>query len=583
MRKIFLFLILVIAIFFRFNHLNWDQNFHLHPDERFLTMVVQAMKLPQSFEEYFNQKKSLLNPPNIGFNFYIYGIFPLVLTKYLAVNFGMDNYNDITTLGRFLSAFFDFLTVILVYKTTKLLLKKFKNVSNSLFHVIPLLAAFFYAISVYPIQAAHFFTTDPFLNFFMFGSFYFILKNVEVDRFLYLVFSSLFFSLALSSKISALYILPLNLAVLFLIVIFKKGNFIKKVSRYLLLVVSYLLFSYLFLRIFNPYYFENPWFFDFSLNKNFYQSIELLKTFTTKDVWYPPAVQWINKPWYGLLLTTFLVGLGPINFIVFVVGLISMISKIKNQKSKIHIKNQKETYSIFLLILIIFWVLGYFIYQSSQFVKSIRYTIYLYPFFAIFGGVGISMINNLIKKNLFINYVTRYTLYVILLLWPLLFSTIYFHPHTRILASEWIYKNLESGSVILGEHWDDPLPLPMEKNFGKFFQVELLPVFAPDTPDKWQKIRQLLQKADYYVLSSNRGWGSIPTVPSRYPLMSQYYQALLNDNCEKQKKLTGVCFKKIKSFEPYYYKFIKYPDHWVEETFTVYDHPTVIVLKKFDI
>jgi len=571
MRKMFLFLILVIAIFFRFNHLNWDQNFHLHPDERFLTMVVQAMRLPQSFEEYFNQKKSLLNPPNIGFDFYVYGIFPLVLTKYLAVNFGMDNYNEITILGRFLSAFFDFLTVILVYKTTKLLLKNFKNVSSSLFHVIPLFSAFFYAISVYPIQAAHFFTTDPFLNFFMFGSFYFILKNLDVDRFLHLVFSSLFFSLALSSKISALYILPLNLGVLFLIVIFKKGNFIKKVSRYLLIVSSYLLFSYLFLRIFNPYYFENPWFFDFSLNKNFYQSIELLKAFTTKDAWYPPGVQWINKPWYGLLLTTFLVGLGPINFIVVLIGLVSLLRNLK-----LKIKN-------FIIFLIIFWVLGYFIYQSSQFVKSIRYTIYLYPFFAIFGGVGISIINNLIKKNLFINYVTRYTLYFILLLWPLLFSTIYFHPHTRILASEWIYKNLESNSVILGEHWDDPLPLPMEKNFGKSFQVELLPVFDPDTSEKWQKIRQLLQKADYYVLSSNRGWGSIPTVPSRYPLMSQYYQALLNDNCEKQRKLTGYCFKKIKIFEPYYYQFIKYPESLVEETFTVYDHPTVIVLKKFDI
>jgi len=107
-----------------------------------------------------------------------------------------------------------------------------------------------------------------------------------------------------------------------------------------------------------------------------------------------------------------------------------------------------------------------------------------------------------------------------------------------------------------------------------------LPVFDPDTSEKWQKIKEFLQKEDYYVLSSNRGWGSIPTVPSRYPLMSQYYQALLNDNCEKQKKLIGVCFKKIKIFEPYYYQFIKYPDSWVEETFTVYDHPTVLIYEK---
>ena len=609
MKRLLLFLILFLAFFFRFNNLNWDQNFHLHPDERFLTMVGQAMQLPRDFEEYFNQKKSFLNPSNIGFNFYVYGTFPLVLTKYVAVNLRKDNYNDFTLLGRFFSALFDFLTVILVYKTAKLLFKEYKNVSSLMFDVVPIFSAFFYAISCYPIQSAHFFITDTFLNFFMFASFYFILKKVEVDRFLYLIFSSLFFSLALSSKISALYILPLNLGVLFLIVILKKGNFIKKVIRYLLLVASYLLFSYLFLRIFNPYYFENSSFFDFSLNNNFHQSIKLLTNFSNPRVWYPPGIQWINKPWYGLLLTTFLVGLGPINFIVMMVGILTLchswlrpgIYKIlsydfidsrlrgndkcklktdkkkwddnKRRKLQLKIKN-------FIIFLIIFWVLGYFIYQSSQFVKSIRYTIYLYPFFAIFGGVGVNMITNLIKKNLFINYVTRYTLYVVLLIWPLLFSTIYFHPHTRVSASEWIYKNLKNGSIILGEYWDDPLPLPMDKNFGKFFQVELLPVFDPDIPEKWQKMRQLLQKADYYVLSSNRGWGSISTVPSRYPLMSQYYQSLLNNDCEKQKKLTGVCFKKIKTFEPYYYQFIKYPDSWVEETFTVYDHPTVLIYKK---
>jgi len=568
MRRLLLFFILIIAFFFRFNNLNWDQNFHLHPDERFLTMVTLAMSLPESLEEYFNQKISPFNPANIGFNFYVYGVFPLVLTKFLAVNLGVDNYNEITVLGRFLSALVDFLTVIFVYKTIKLLFKKFKNVSLLVLRVVPLLAAFFYSVSVYPIQAAHFFTTDTFLNFFMLGSFYFILKNLEVNRFLYFIFSSLLFALALASKISAIYIFPLNLGVLFLIVISKKNNLFKKITHYMLYMILYVVFSYLFLRIFNPYYFEKPSFFDFSLNHNFYQSIKLLMSFSNPDVWYPPAVQWINKPWYGLLLTTFLVGLGPMNFIVMMVGLVFLL---KNFRLKI--KN-------FIIFLVILWVLGYFVYQSSQFVKSIRYTIYLYPFFAIFGGVGLGVIINLVKKNILINYVIRCALCVILLFWPLLFSTIYFHSHTRVLASEWIYKNLKNDSVILGEHWDDPLPLMMEKNFGKFFRVELLPVFDPDTFEKWQKIKELLKKADYYVLSSNRGWGSIPTVPSRYPLMSKYYQVLLSGNCREQKKLTGYCFKKIKTFEPYYYQFIKYPERWVEETFTVYDHPTVLIYEK---
>jgi len=590
MKKISLLLITILAIFFRFNNLNWDQNFHLHPDERFLTMVTQSMKIPENVEEYFNQKKSMLNPYNIGFNFYVYGIFPLVLTKYLAVSLRMDDYNQINILGRFLSALADFLNVILVYKTTRLLTKSLKKVSYFKLKFIPLLSAFFYAISVYPIQSAHFFTTDTFLNFFMFASFYFILKIIESRFFILNLFlSSFFFALALASKISALYILPLNLIILFLIkTVFDKESFFKRQSFFKVFLINllkkifflfvYLMFCYFFIRIFNPYYFEYSSFFNPNINKSFFESIKTLVLLSNDNVWYPPSVQWIEKPFHGLLMTTFLAGLGPMNFIICFIGLFYfLISFLINLKLKI-----KNYYLI--IFLIVLWVVVYFVYQSFQFVKSIRYTIYLYPFFAIFGGFGISFIFYWLcfinKKNSFFCYFMRYILYFILLIWPLLFSSIYFFPHTRVEASEWIYKNLKNNTIILGEHWDDVLPLPIEKNLGKFFQVEILPVFDPDNNEKWQKMKELLQKADYYVLSSNRGWGSISTVPYRYPLMSMYYKALLNEDCEKQKKLVGVCYKKIKTFQPYYYKFIKYPDDWIEETFTVYDHPTVLIYKK---
>ncbi|GAB4219731.1 MAG: hypothetical protein Fur009_7240 [Candidatus Microgenomates bacterium] len=610
MKKIILGVIFLLAIFFRFYNLNWDSNQHLHPDERFLTMVANSMKLHQSLVEYFDQKKSLVNPYNLGYSFYVYGSFPLVLAKYLAVKLNLDNYNDFTILGRFLSALMDFFCVVLVYKIGRLLINK-KNVTRYTFYV-PLFMAFFYAISVYPIQSAHFFTTDTFLNFFMLGSFYFTLKSIQNRTlgFFMTLFSSLFFALALSSKISALYILPLNLGIVLIYEIPKqvrndKKNIFKFFIKYLLFVISYLLFGYFFLRIFNPYYFQNSSFFDFSLNKNFIDSIRSLKLFTTKDAWYPPAVQWINKPWWGLLLTTFLVGLGPVNFVVMGVGIIWTISKIKNQKSKLQIKNQKEKnikikqFNNLVIYLILFWVFGYFIYQSAQFVKSIRYTIYLYPFYAFFGGVGITIISQKlkVKSQKLLTYVLRYTLYVTLLLWPLLFFTIYFHKNTRVEASEWIYKSLPNQAVILGEHWDDPLPLFIENNYGKTFQVEQLPIFDPDTPEKWQKIKELLSKADYYVLSSNRGWGSIPTAPERYHLMSKFYDLLFKEKCFTIKNICQAdschpefisgsqsqeefCFQKIKDFLPFYYKFIRYPDSWLEETFTVYDQQTVLIYEK---
>ncbi len=642
MKKIFFIFVLLLAIFFRFYNLNWDNNQHLHPDERFLTMVANAMKIPDNFQDYFNQEKSTLSPYNIGYKFYVYGTFPLILTKYLAVKLGLDNYNDFAILGRFLSALMDFLCVVLVYKIGRLIFvdscfHRNDNVSISTpalnrtysgleFHVprftlyVPYFMAFFYVISVYPIQSAHFFTTDTFLNFFMLGSLYFVLKiccgfriKCGMTKKLYFVLSALFFSLALSSKISALYILPLNLAVIFVweILNLVKNNDKKyytfHVSRFTLYVLCYTLLVYFFLRLFNPYYFQNPSFFDFRLNKDFVDSINSLKLFTTKEAWYPPGVQWINKPCYGLLLTTFLVGLGPVNFVVMVIGIIKIISNIKYQISNIHSKYKKDKKinleSVFInsiIYLVLFWVVGYFVYQSSQFVKSIRYTIYLYPFYAIFGGVGIAFIFNQINKmklNNFLKYVICYTFYVTLLFWPLLFFTIYFHKNTRVEASEWIYKNLPNQTVILGEHWDDPLPLLIENNYGKNFQVLQLPIFDPDTIEKWQTMKNLLEKADYYVLSSNRGWGSIPKVPERYPLMSKFYDYLFQEKCFSIKEncfqdschselVSGsqqesqFCFKKIKEFLPFYYQFIHYPDSWVEETFTVYDQQTVMIYEK---
>lgn len=577
MRKILLIFVLAIGLFFRFNNLNWDDNHHLHPDERFLTMVVFSMKPPENFGEYFNQKISFFNPNNLGYGFYVYGRFPLILNKYLAVFLKKDNYSDIAILGRYLSAFFDLLVIVLIFKSGKILftIDKRKNKVES----VSILAAFFYTIFVLPIQLSHFFAVDSFLSFFMFGSFYFILCFVKKEKIIFLILSAIFFNLAFASKITAIFILPL-----LLIFIFIKERFQKKTFFYLTL---FFLTFYLSLRLFDPYYFENKNFFNPLPNKVFIENIQTLRTLTIKslDNWYPPMVQWLSKNSFQHAFinnVVFGIGIVPTLFVIF--GMILILLKLKNYNSKVKTIAKNLKINNLHLIIILFWSIGVFIYQSLQSTPTLRYFIYLYPFFALFGGYGFYWFIKKIKKK----YVLHLAFYVLLLIWPLMFSFIYNQKHTRVVASEWIYKNLPSQSIILGESWDDPLPLYTANNYGKSFITEQLPVFDPDSEEKWKKMKELLKKADYYILSSNRGWGSIPTVPEKYPKMSFYYRALLNSDCAEQKKMVDVCYHKIKEFTsyptlkiPFFNWRFSFDDQWADESFTVYDHPKVMVFGKY--
>src|SRR3989338_1722825 len=349
--KIILTGILLLALFLRFQNINWDSGFHLHPDERFLTMVGNAMKIPSSIEQYFNPDTSSLNPPNVGFSFFVYGAFPIIVNKVIAILFGNDTYGAFTLQGRILSGLADMMVLLLVYKTAKLLFVKKNN--------LPLWAAFFYAIAVLPIQLSHFFTTDSFLNLFMFASFYFALRfNI--------FFSALFFGLAIASKVSAIYILPLILFFLCFPLI-KKRNLVVLLKCLLFFIAT----SYLVIRIANPYYFRSTDLLDPRLNAMFEKSITELKTMSDGKVWFPPAVQWHSKaPILFSLYNLSVFGLGVPFFIFSVMGMASIFSI--------------EIFAISL------WVVGYFLYNSFQFTKALRYLIFLFPFFSIFAAIGVS-------------------------------------------------------------------------------------------------------------------------------------------------------------------------------------------------
>ncbi len=561
--KIVLLGILLLAGILRFVGVNWDQGQHLHPDERFLTMVGNAMHIPASFSQYLNPQTSPMNPANINFNFYVYGLFPVTFNKVLAVLFGTDAYQEFTLQGRVLSGFFDFITILLVYKTVELLERR----HNAIHPQVKYFAAFLYAIAVLPIQLSHFFAVDTFLNTFLFASFYCALRYWSTGSLLSFFMSMLLLSLAIASKVNAVLIIPLNAYFLATGLFMREhGQWLKTKNHHYFIKGKKLFYAFLFatlgiilayitLRIADPYLFESKSFLDFHISKLFLQNIQTLNSWNNAEVWFPPGVQWISKPpvTFALFNLAFF-GVGLPYFIFIALGFFLTFRN----------KNLRP------LAIALVWVLIFFFYQSVQFVKNMRYFIIIYPFFAITAAIGMQAVWK--RSTMWL----RAIVLIAVLIWPLAYFSIYTRLQSRVQASQWIYRNIPNGSHITYEHWDDPLPLNLPEGNVQQYIGQDLPVFDPDTPEKWQKITTTLAVTDYYILSSNRAWGSIPTVPKKYPLGSKFYADLFAG------KLEFVQVKEFTSYPSLRYLGIPLdlPDDAAEESFTVYDHPQVIIFQK---
>jgi hypothetical protein len=562
--KFFLFLIVIFGFVLRTYGLNWDQGFHLHPDERFLTMVVSDIKLSPSLGNYFDTATSVFNPDNNNYHFYVYGNLPLLITKSIAKILNYDGYDKIYLVGRVLSAIFDSLIIILVYLIA---FELFKN------HKISLLSSLVYTFAVLPIQQAHFFTVDSCTVFFATWSIYLILHYLKTKNLWSLISSGLVFGLTLSSKTSIGITLPLIL----IIIAFSKFRLSDIFFRSFIFLCS----VFIAFRIFQPYAFNGL----LNLSPTFIGNVKLASLMITGGYDYPPNLQWTGTlPLIHPFINIFFYGLGPIISLLAIAGLIIVFTRRSNWRN-----------------LSWFLVMGYlaiiFGYQGIQWAKYMRYFYPLYPFFAIFAGVTLSHLS-------FLNRFPKITLFLLIIAWPLAFINIYSHPNSRIAASFWIYQNLPFGSKITSEIWDDSLPLDLPRGSFSLYQNISLPLYDPDTPNKWQQLNPEIGSANYLILTSNRLWGSIPKAPTRYPISSQFYQNLFQQKRSFQHLVTFASYpgfslpflKKCYYFGPTNYPGLPvtwfstdsectYPgiylrDDTAEESFTVYDHPQVIIFAK---
>ncbi len=525
-----LLLILVAGAYFRLVGIDWGEYQYLHPDERFLVWVgtdispvkcldegVSDFGCPpertawMSFSEYFDTVNSSMNPNNRGHGFYVYGTLPVFAARYLVQWFyGHSGFNEMTNIGRPLSAASDLIIVLLVYMIAARLYNR----------KVALLAAAFSAAAVMQIQQSHFFTVDNFVNLFTWVAMYYAVRVMLQDweaapaaaitesaveaaadspaapaggrlrlnsgAILQFVRHPLFglsvafgaaLGCAMASKLSAYPVaalLPAAFALKWLRSDERQRR-ARLIDAFVYLVLAAVV-SVIVFRLFQPYAFSGPGFFGFKPNPQWVANIREQRVQAAGDVDFPPALQWARRPvWFSFQNLT-LWGLGLPMSILAWAGFLWFGWKMLADRSP-----GRQALSQHGLLW--GWTAFYFVWQSLQFNPTMRYQLPVYPGLAIFAAWCVVALYDLgagrhadaaqpvqarrAGGRLILRWLAVLVGGAALLLtytWAYAFSTIYQRPITRIEASRWIYQNLPGPISLHIETVDgvfnQPVPFP---------------------------------------------------------------------------------------------------------------------------
>ncbi|MEA2597662.1 MAG: hypothetical protein QOF01_4131 [Thermomicrobiales bacterium] len=564
--------ILLLGGLLRFTGRNWDDGHNLHPDERFLTMVATDISWPGGINEYFDSENSPLNPYNVTddegntrYGSFIYGTFPLFMGKAFADFTGRDAYGSYHLASRSLSATFDLLTVFLVFLVARRLFGAFAGLLGSLL----------LSLSVLDIQLAHFGTFDTFVSMLCLATFYFALKSDDTGRWWVYALAGVAAGLATASKLSALPVIAM-LGLPLVEAIRRHGwsaALRKPAPRALppLLGVALAVICAIWtFRVTQPYSFLGPSPLSFKIDPRWTRDVDYWRDVQAGIADMPPSAQWAARAPI-LFVTENLVrwGLGvPL-------GIVALIALGLGALRLATARRWPPTWQVIL----VGWPAFHLVYFGSAFIKTMRYLLPAYPFLVILAA---GLLAGLWARGLapgralwrrwewlpVVGVIAATALYAIA------FSGIYQRPVTRVAASEWIYNNLPEGSYVLNEHWDDSIPMPLPGYEMGDYPGEQLELYHHDDEEKLATLLDQLDQGDYIFLTSNRLYGSIPRLPERYPMSSEYYRMLFSGE---------LGFDLIKTFTSRPTIFgIELNDDNAEEAFTVYDHPKVLIFKKSD-
>jgi YYY domain-containing protein len=608
-------LVLIIGGYLRFTNLKWDDYKWIHPDETHMQQTLSKIHSPDSgslLEDiaiYFDTHRSPLNVRNVG-DRYSYGTLPLFAVRFTAE--GLDHVCNLLMretlvapdgespssapgrvyellcsdgsftglrsklVGRLLSATVDMGTILVAFLIGRRLYGELTGV----------LAAAFVALTAFLIQQAHFFTVDSMLCFFVTLTAYFAVRASQTGGWGSFALGGLSAGSAAACKVSGVYAsLLVALAggvwLWSLPAAQRRWGLWNLVARLALAGVLCLIAF----RVAQPYAFEGPGFFGVKLSPEWLDRLGQIRNEQTGNVNSYPDQQWTNRtpllfPWVNIVFW----GMGlPLGLTAWAGWALVGFDLWRGKRVSKH-------------LVVWGWTTLMFLYLGTQWVKSMRYFVYLYPLLAIMAAY---LLTRLLRAPARPWRVAGYALTVVAVagaaLWGYAVFSIYLRQSTRIAAGQWIYDHIPDGSVLAQEHWDWGPHIPG----GKSYTIFEMQNYNDDTWEKRQQLYDWLDEADYIVISSNRIYASVSRLEPRYPVTNEYYRALFAGE---------LGFELVADFtsSPSLFGLVQFPDQETpfpvpepteylyqqtpisiylppaEEAFSVYDHPRVLIFRKTD-
>ena len=637
--------VVVLALALRFYGLDWDRGYSYtpHPDERAILSQVDKLSFPslgdvaevvewsaigivsfttglvepREVPRLLDAKESTWNP-----GWFPYGSFPLYLLHTVAAVYETwtgATLDDLRIVGRAISALADAGTVLAVYLLALRMYGRREAV----------LASALVALAVIHIQLSHFFAVDTILALFAVAALYFLHGVATRGRLRDSVLAGVFIGLGLATKVS---LAPIYLALVAAYVLYglsatrDRGDSSAAVGDVVRTAFvglgAAMAASVAVLFVAQPYALLD-W-------SQFYSDTVEQSEMVRRIRDYPYTRQYIDTTpyWYHLRqLATW--GLGwPLGLVAWsgllyaalrgmrlrsgagylAAGVIVPAAILLYSSSLFAILTASGIAFVALIatlpvrstasrpaVLILAWVVPYLLIIGAFDVKFMRYLLPVTPFLVLFGArMVIALWDRVTSRPPALRVAVAAALVVLVgttAFYAVSYTSVYRDEHPGVRMAGWLNDNAPTGSVVLMEHWEEGLP-----NVGRY-EVRRLPLYEQDSTNKLRDLSEDLSEAGYLVFYSNRLYGTIPRLPERYPITTEYYRLLFDgglgyelvDVETSYPRLAGVSFiddtfgrpdlPTPPAVQTAQSASIVLDLGFADESFSVYDHPLGLVFR----